>query len=240
MVEKFASPYLGVFTIGLIYGLTYCSFICLPYLGTYIMATQEGFKKGLRSTLIFISARIITYTSLGGVCGYLGRTALEKIDPKQTLFTFGSVIIVIGLLVFFNPREYCPTSNRVRGNCSSIENNPIKEGYPGNRAITERIKFWPYNSDIHLFTMGVGISLIPCGPLSAILLYSAANHSILGGGGIALSFGLGTSISPILIMSGLAGWLSKRIAEEIPQHKRLLQRICGMILILLGMRTILA
>jgi thiol:disulfide interchange protein DsbD len=211
--KGFANPYLGVFIAGLFYGMTICSFSCLPYIGTYIMGTQEGFKKGFNAVFVFSISRVVTYTLLGGLCGYIGSVFLKDINPERILLITGVVIALIGIIVILKPLQTCSDHK--------IKNTPSFKN--------------PY---LHLISMGVVISLIPCLPLTAVLLYSSTTHSVFTGGFIALMFSIGTFISPLYILGGIAGWLTKKIRLEIPQHKGLMQRISGGILVLLGARLL--
>jgi thiol:disulfide interchange protein DsbD len=214
-LKGFANPYLGVLVAGFFYGMTLCSFSCLPYIGTYIMGTQDGFKKGFKATIIFSISRIATYTLLGGLCGYIGSVILKEINPESILLITGSVIALIGIIVILMPLRACPQSSH---------------------KISERISL--QNPYLHLIFMGVVISLIPCLPLTSVLLYSSTTQSIFTGGLIALIFSIGTSISPLCLFGGLAGWLSKKIRFQIPQRKGLMQRISGIVLVLLGIKLL--
>jgi cytochrome c-type biogenesis protein len=57
--------FLGLFTLGLTYGLTVCSLTCLPYLVPYFMGAGKGFGDGVKNTGIFISGKLFTYTIMG-------------------------------------------------------------------------------------------------------------------------------------------------------------------------------
>ncbi|MEW6409177.1 MAG: sulfite exporter TauE/SafE family protein [Nitrospirota bacterium] len=213
--KGFANPYLGVLIAGLFYGMTLCSFSCLPYIGTYIIGTQEGFSKGFKATIIFSISRIATYTLLGGLCGYIGSVILKEINPGLILLITGVVIFLIGIIVILKPLQTCP-----------------QNGHKIKKTISFKNPF------LHLISMGVVISLIPCLPLTAVLLYSSTTQSIFTGGLIALMFSIGTSISPLYLFGGAAGWFSKKIRLEIPQHKGLMQRISGGILVFLGAKLL--
>ncbi|MDL1963221.1 MAG: sulfite exporter TauE/SafE family protein, partial [Deltaproteobacteria bacterium] len=58
--------------------------------------------------------------------------------------------------------------------------------------------------------------------------------SIISGGIIMALFGIGTTVSPLIIICVLAGWFSGKLKTEAPQHRMMFQRISGLILILLG------
>lgn len=209
------NPYLGVLIAGLFYGITFCSLSCLPCIGIYIVGTQEGFGKGLKAVLIFSASRIVTYTLLGGLCGYIGSLILEEIDPGWILLINGAVLFLIGITVILSPLRSCTQSGQKISKRMSVQ-----------------------SVYLHLIIMGIVISLIPCLPLTGILLYSSTTHSVFSGGLIALMFSIGTSISPLYLFGGAAGWFSKKIILRIPQHRRLVQRISGVTLSLLGARLL--
>jgi thiol:disulfide interchange protein DsbD len=209
--NEFANPYAGMFLAGLFYGMTVCGFSCLPYIGTYIMGTQEGIGKGLKAVFIFSLSKIVTYTFLGALCGYIGGVVLDKISPEKLSLITGGIIFFIGIIVFLKPLRPCQQNSR--------------------KIIRNRLFQKPY---LALIIMGVGISLVPCLPLTAVLLYSSTTHSIFAGGLISLVFSIGTSISPLYLFGGAAGWFSKKIRLQIPQHSRLLQRLNGGVLAFLG------
>ncbi|MFH1319406.1 MAG: sulfite exporter TauE/SafE family protein [Bacteroidota bacterium] len=213
--KGFANPYLGVLLTGLFYGMTLCSFSCLPYIGTYILGSQEGFGKGVKATVIFSVSRAVTYTFLGGLCGYIGSVIVEEINPELIFLITGIVIFLIGIIIIIKPLKACSQEHRKISKTIFLQN--------------------PY---LHLISMGMAISLIPCLPLTAVLLYSSTTHSVFTGGLIALIFGLGTVISPLLFFGGIAGWFSGRIKIEIPQYRTLLQKISGLILVFLGVKLL--
>lgn len=213
--KGFANPYWGVLIAGLFYGMTFCSLSCLPYLGTYIMGMQQGFGKGLKAAFIFSLSRIVTYTFLGGLCGYIGSLICEEINPRLILFITGLILFLIGIIVILSPLRSC-----------------IQNG----RSISKKISV--QNAYLHLIIMGIVISLTPCPPLTGILLYSSTTHSVFTGGFIAFMFSIGTSISPLCLFGGAAGWFSQKISLRIPQHRRFMQRISGIILALLGARLL--
>ncbi len=64
-----------------------------------------------------------------------------------------------------------------------------------------------FGFDYKAFTLGLGRGLILCPPLVALLVYSLPFSTPLGSVGLAVLFGLGTALSPMLLLGGVTGWL---------------------------------
>jgi len=64
----------GLFILGLTYGLTVCSLTCLPYLAPYLLGTGTGFRNGLLNSLSFLAGKLMVYATLGGIAAFVGRT----------------------------------------------------------------------------------------------------------------------------------------------------------------------
>ncbi len=215
LLGDFQSIYVGVLMMGFFYGLTLCSFSCLPLVGSYVFGTQEKFEGGFLATAVFVIFKVSTYGVLGALSGFVGSVVFETIQPGWVLCTGGLLIIGVGVMVWRH-RTSCRAHGTLQG----------KTG-PG------------WQTYRHMATMGVVTSLMPCLPLSAVLLYSASTKSMLTGGVLALLFGLGTSASPLYYIGGAAGWLSGKIRQAIPQHQGLLKKLSSIILILMGVKLLL-
>jgi sulfite exporter TauE/SafE len=78
-------------------------------------------------------------------------------------------------------------------------------------------------------TTGFIYGLGPCPPLIALLGLAAASKSALTGALMGLVFGLGTIISPIIILGFFSGWFAKQ-----KEFKKVIPYVSGGFLILLG------
>ena len=77
--------------------------------------------------------------------------------------------------------------------------------------------------------------LIICPPLIALLIYSLPFANPIGSITIALLFGIGTALSPIILLGGVTGWL----LNKAPLFRKYIAFAGGGILILLGIVTML-
>ncbi|MCP3669222.1 MAG: sulfite exporter TauE/SafE family protein, partial [Gammaproteobacteria bacterium] len=124
-----------------------------------------------------------------------------------------SLVLLIGAVVIFKPKAAaCKKQGQVQG--------PVQ-------------RTW-----LHMVALGFSTSLVPCLPLTAVLFYAATTQSFVTGCLLALMFGIGTSASPLYYIGGAAGWLSKKIRNEIPRYDSLLRIISGVILALFGIRLL--
>ncbi len=222
MLGWFSSDHVGILAMGLFYGLTLCSFSCLPMLAPYLFANamqtngRSGFMPAFNLTALFIIARVVTYAVLGAVAGATGETLLARLDEGMLMPVAGGIVVAIGIAVIFSRKSSCakPAARPVR-----------RSGLKGTA---------------HMLGLGMATSLMPCLPLTAVLMLAAVRGSVTEGALYGFLFGLGAAASPLYYIGGAAGWLATRIRQEIPKHAALLRRINGVILVLFGARLIVS
>ena len=224
LIPEISNPYLGAFAGGLLYGLAVCTASCLPVVTGYIAGVGAGFSKGVKVTLIFNSGRILAYTLIGALIGLfsgLFRVFVSEsaISPFQVYssFAFGIVTIVIGAAILFRARKPC--------DCNE-----------GRTPVGTFRKVGRFGVDFGAFSLGLSRGLVVCPPLIALLLYSLPFTSPVGSVGIALLFGLGTALSPMILLGGVTGWL----LGKAPLFRKWISLAGGGILILLGLFTMVS
>jgi len=67
----------ALFLVGAVQGLTVCNLTCGPLLLLRLAGEGEGFKRGLRLSLMFSLPRMVLLTVLGAVLGAVGYSAAE-------------------------------------------------------------------------------------------------------------------------------------------------------------------
>lgn len=219
LLSEISNPYLGSLILGMLYGLTFCTSVCLPYVISYIAGIGAGFRKGVIVTSIYNSGRVTAYALIGGLAGLfktLVSDAFFLSYQKYSPIAFGVAIILIGASMFL--RKKAST-----GTCI-IEK---REHLGITKKLTQKF-------DIRAFSMGFTRGLVLCPPLIALLLaalaFSQINIIML-----AVLFGLGTAVSPLLILGGATGWL----LNKAPLFSRWISKISAGILILLGLNVLL-
>ena len=224
LIPQISNPYLGALIGGLVYGLAVCTATCLPYVASYIAGTGADFRKGVIITAFFNSGRIASYAIIGGIVGlfsglfrlFVSSSAISLFQIYSSL-AFGIVTIIIG--------SYILLTLKSRPTCNSQQTKEIDV----NRK-TGRFRF-----DFGAFSLGLSRGLIICPPLIALLIYSLPFSSPAGSVGLAVLFGLGTTISPILLLGGLTGWL----LNKAPLLRKWISIAGAGILIMLGIGTLI-
>jgi sulfite exporter TauE/SafE len=212
-LEQISNPYIASLTFGLLYGFSVCTSACLPYVASYIAGIKAGFRKGVAVTAIYNVGRVAAYAVIGSIAGLLKSFVSDAFfETYQTVFSivFGVVVILIGISIFFK-KTSC-------GTCVPKKVEP--QGGLG---------FFRQHFDVRAFFMGFSRGFVLCPPLVAFLLYAItnyqANYTVL-----ATLFGLGTALSPMLILAGVVGWL----LEKAPLFRKWTSILGGVALVLLG------
>lgn len=202
----------SLFLSGLILGYGPCLLSCGPILISFIAGRGKGPFVSFISWLVFSFARVIVYVFLSAVASIAG-TALFSIfyweRAGYIVWFFGALFIIgLALLLFVGEGK---------GLCSFLH------------------KHFVDNNIKSFFILGLLIGFFPCVPLIGILMYitmisTNINQGIIFGS----AFSLGTALSPLLILSVLAGSISKIKLFSFQKYTLLFSRICSLILFGLG------
>lgn len=225
VITQVSNPYLEAFAVGILYGLIFCTSSCLPYLASYIAGIGAGFRKGTMVTLIFNSGRLTAYALIGGTIALLSsafgflltETALTPIQQYSS-YAFGAVTILIGASIYLKSRKNQP--------CQSCDNPSV---------VSSRWRRWG-GFDSGAYVLGLSRGLVLCPPLMLLLIYSVPFVSPLGSLAVAVLFGLGTTLSPILLLGGVTGWL----LNKAPLFRKWVSLAGALVLIVLGVITIVS
>jgi len=220
-----ANPYLGAFVTGLFYSLAACTASCLPVVAGYIAGVGSGFKGSIKITMFFNSGRLLAYTLIGAITGlfsgllhyFISDMVFSPFQIYSSL-VFGVVTIIIGVMVMLNARKpSCACNGQVTKNIASAKK--------GGR----------FGVDFGAFSLGLTRGLILCPALMLLLFPAIPFTSPIASVGIAVFFGLGTMLSPLLLLAGVTGWL----LTKAPLFQKWISIAGGIILILMGIFSIL-
>jgi sulfite exporter TauE/SafE len=217
VLQQISNPYLASLILGLLYGLTFCTSACLPYILSYIAGIGAGFRKGVIVTTIYNSGRIVAYALIGTAAGLLSAIISEEVFlsyQNYSSIAFAAVIVVIGVTILLKKSAACT--------CAIKQSDLL-----GVSKLTQRF-------DIRAFFMGFTRGLILCPPLIAVILY-AVTFSQLDCTILAVLFGVGTALSPLMFLGGATGWL----LNKAPLFRKWLSRIGGTVLIFMGLMLLL-
>jgi cytochrome c-type biogenesis protein len=223
LLPEIPNPYVQAFAVGLLYGLVFCTSSCLPYIASYIAGVGADFRKGVTVTLVYNVGRVTAYALIGGLIGVFSsvfRFAVNEssLAPFQqySSYAFGIVTIIIGITILLKSRAN-------PHNC-----NPE---YNKNPEVKETGRF-----DVRAFSLGFSRGLIVCPPLALLLLYSVPFATPIDSFFVAVLFGLGTALSPMLLLGGVTGWL----LNKAPLFRKWLSIAGGGTLVLLGALTLVS
>jgi sulfite exporter TauE/SafE len=222
LLEQISNPYLASLVLGVFYGFTFCTSICLPYISSYIAGISAGFRKGVKVTAIYNSGRIAAYAVIGIL------TALFKALISDSLFgayqkysslAFGVAVVAIGISIFFTKHsdDHCAMKK--------IKQEP--------QGVLDTVK---QRFDARAFSMGFTRGFVLCPPLVALLLFGVTSSPQTNPAFLAILFGIGTAASPLLFLGGMTGWL----LEKAPLLRKWISRFGGATLILLGISVLIS
>lgn len=208
---------ISIFVLGLSFGSGPCLVSCGPLLISYIAATKRNALRAIFVYILFSLARISVYVILSLLVFFLGRFAVENLTAvlSKYIFIVGGIFIgILGVFVAWGQRwesYFC-------------------------RLIHKHILVQDKKS---VFILGLIIGLLPCLPLITILSYiglisKSWSDSLL----YSLSFGLGTFVSPLILLVMLTGLIPKLFLDKQEAYSRYFNLVCGVIMIILGLGLI--
>lgn len=226
LVPGTASSYFEAFAFGLSYGLVFCTSACLPYIASYIAGIGAGFRKGIIVTLVYNSGRVVAYSLIGAVIGGFKLIITQEVfSPFQTFSSVAFAVITVAIGASFLIKRNKP-SNSCEG-CSESGQDQLAQGM-----LNSNRKF-----DVRAFSLGLSRGLIICPPLLLLLItYSASSSTPIDSFVIAVLFGIGTALSPTLLLGGVTGWL----LTKAPLFRKWISIGGGLLLVVLGSITLVS
>jgi sulfite exporter TauE/SafE len=217
--------FIALFLIGFFGGFSHCIGMCGGFVATYTFKIAENdptpnssYIQKFIPHLLYNSGRLLTYTILGELFGFIGGTiglifAIQDFQGCLQLFA-GFFMVIMGL--------------DIAGFIPNLE----PDSFPGVNIFKRMVNalFYKVNRK-NIFILGMVLGLIPCGLVYAVGAKAAATQSIIGGFITMLVFGLGTF--PAMFLTGfIVNLLSAKIRGR-------LYRIAAILVILMGILTML-
>jgi sulfite exporter TauE/SafE len=221
LLPDIANPYMAALAGGFLYGLVFCTSACLPFVASYIAGINAGFRRGVSVTLIFNGGRITAYALIGAAIGMFKLLMDQEFRSAFQFYSsiaFGLVTIGIGITLLIQYK-----SPKCDYRCIAA-NTKMK----GPWGLTNRF-------DVRAYMLGLSRGLLLCTPLIAILAYSLTFAAPFDSFALAVLFGIGTALSPILLLGGATGWL----LNKAPLFRKWISRLGAVTLIILGLITLL-
>lgn len=191
-----------VFSTALL-GSGHCIGMCGPIVAALSLA-KPGREQGLFFNIFYNAGRLTTYVCIGIVAGWVG----SLLNTNQTFsFVSQGILILADLFVI-------AIGLKTSGLFTQMAFVHLE--FPGSVGILTRLvsKLQKLPAITAAFPVGLIMGFLPCGFLYAIALAAAGRGSVVEGGLIMLSFGLGTL--PALFLFGSAiHWLSGTMRTEL-------------------------
>jgi sulfite exporter TauE/SafE len=190
---------------------------CGPILISYIAGTNKNIPKGLKDYFLFSLARIFVYILLALVIFFLGSFTLERLLGRYSKYVFilgGGFIVLVGIAMALGQRLEFKLWKFIQKN--TLQNNKQSP-----------------------IILGLIMGFSPCAPLLAMLSYiglvsKSWFYSLLYG----ISFGLGTFLSPVILLIILTGFIPKLLIPRQAVYSRIFSFICGLIIMFLGVQLL--
>lgn len=205
---------LFLFISGLVLGSGPCIGFCAPILAGYVAAYKTSFKKAVASYLVFSAAKLLSYMIIGALCGVFSGLLNSELFFKYSNyinFILGVFVLFIGLSILIPKQAFLSRY------CSFLHTGHIK----------------------NVGVLGFLAGFSPCLPLLGILDYIiVVSNSPVQPIIYTFAFGLGTAISPILLLVAFSG----KLAGDISKYRfwvRVLKFGSVAILLFFGARIIL-
>lgn len=203
-----------LFLSGVILGSGPCLGFCAPVLVSFVAAYRPSFKKAMISYLFFSVAKIFSYMIIGGLIGVFSgflKSGFFLGYANAINILLGVFILAIGIITIATKE---PLKSRY---CSFLNKGNLKNaGFLG-------------------FLTGFS----PCLPLLGILNYIIIiARSPAEGILYAFAFGIGSAISPVILLIGLSGKLAGDFSYN-QKVKFLIRIVSSLVLIFLGIVILL-
>src|SRR3989344_1139992 len=210
-----------LFIIGILTGF-HCVSMCGGFVVSYTAKNALNGHKSYKQHLAYGSAKVLSYTIIGGVFGLIGGIFAFSVGLRAGVAIFAGIFMIFYSLSMFglkffrrfqlNPKFLTKFTMKASANAKGPYKGPIVTGLLNG-----------------LF--------IACGPLQAMYLYAAGTGSFANGAIALAVFGLGTL--PVMIGFGaFASVISHKTTQKILKISAVIVLILGLIMLNRGLSMI--
>ncbi len=173
-------------------GSSHCVGMCGGF-AVMLGINRSSLQENLKGQLVFSLGRLASYTTLGGIAGYAGRTLAERVPvlvnvPAALSLLAGLFLVWEGLHATGLLRRRNAAALGAGCLFGSLFSTLLK--HPALR---------------NAFSAGVFTGLLPCGLVYAFVSLAASSGDLLQGALIMLAFGAGTV--PLMVLTGTGAML---------------------------------
>ncbi len=186
--------------LGGLLGSSHCVGMCGGF-ALIVGMNKPTFRENVLAQLSYSAGRLMTYGTLGAICGYAGlrlvKTAPQLLNVPASLCLLAGMLLVVEGLFATGVLKRRGLSKAPQFGCmmSPIFATMLK--LPGLR---------------NAFSAGLLTGLLPCGLLYAFLSLAASTGDMLRGMAVMLVFGLGTV--PLMVATGAGSMLLEMATRQ--------------------------
>jgi len=200
------------FLFGLSFGWGPCIASCGPLLISYFAASRKTIRQSIVAYCVFSLSRIAVYMLLGISVFYIAQTLSRY--AQVIAIVSGVFLILIGALIAVGKMadfSWCK---------------------PLHKCFIEK--------DTKTFVVfGLIAGIIPCAPFISVASYIGLTAKTLAHGIIySAAFGLGTILSPLILLSVGAGFIPRILGKAQRLHA-IFNFVCGVVIIVLGVMMLM-
>lgn len=163
----------AAFLAGLVTSL-HCAGMCGPLACSWAVA-RGGNASFLQATALYHAARLLAYTLVGSIAGWLGTVPMMWLRQQHGVAVLPWLLVLAFVLVGMGADAWLP--------------KPKFLTLPMARL---RLKAASWGAHVRAGLLGLATPLLPCGPLYLMFGLAMTNGSAFKGAEFSLAFGLGT------------------------------------------------
>lgn len=200
---------LSVWLLGASLGLTACTVTCLPFMSSWVIA-RSGIQRRVMwgDAGLFVLGRITAYTLLASLAGLAGSWLSAQLSAG-----LGNLVIALASFLAAGWLLW------LKGQRSC--------GLAGGQQLA-----------MPPFALGFSLSLVPCAPLATLLALAAQAGAWWQGAGYGLAFGLGSALTPVLLVLPLLHGFAQRLRQQQDWLPQVMRWTAALVLLVLGMRRL--
>jgi sulfite exporter TauE/SafE len=208
---------LSLFLTGILFGAGPCLISCGPVLMSYICGTNKTVRESLSAYTVFTVSRLAVYIVLSLCVFLIGHSGLELFMADYSNYVYilaGFFLMILGVYFVLGKRMELKPFNLVHRH--------IIKGDTKNVVL-----------------LGIAYGLLPCAPFLGVLSYiGLVSKSWMQNIFYAISFGAGTFVSPLLIVSLAAGVLPGFMKNKNGLMVKIVRICCGIIALYMGAQLV--
>ncbi len=226
--DLFGAGVLGAFLIGLSFGSGPCNLTCLPYLGPVLLGPAAS--QPFRALIVpFMLGRLLGYMVLGGIAGWLGASVEQMLVHPVLPLGVAALTAWLAFRLFMQAGQSgCQAPVSV--SAVMVTPRPQMIATDADNMPSER-------NGLQLLLLGGSLALNPCVPLLGLLAAAAQSGDPVMGAGLAMAFGLGAIVIPVLLVRYGVALLGQELRRQLAHQQAVLTRIGALLLLFLAIST---